>query len=537
MQTLEKLIETLTLPSLLARRAQEFSDKIFVNVGGNALTYSELDEKTDRVASGLRALGVNKADRVALIMENRIEYLLSFFALSKLGAIVVPVNVYMKGEFLVHQLKDSNTSLVIADRSGTKSVLALKGELQDLRVVIGVDELDGESGDLVPFSSLLESSAVPLEVEIKCSDLLAISYTSGTTGMPKGCMLSHGYYTGIPKIFFNNNWFQETDVMYTAFSMYHVSGGLLTLMSVLQGGMSIHYADGFSASKFIESAREAKATIVWGVGAMGMAVLASPPKEEDRQHDIRLAIWIPMDPSSQVAFEERFGVKVLSSAYGQTEMAAIASVDPSKENDRAIAGYPASVVEVSLVDEEDNAVPCGEVGEIVIRPNEPNVMFSGYWNNPQATCETFRNLWHHTGDYATMSEDGAIIFVDRKKDAIRRRGVNVSSMQVESTIVRHPSVSKVAVHAVPSSLGEDDIKVCLVPEEGASIDYKAIFEFFKDNLPYYAVPRYVEILDELPTNAMGRVMKHLLREKGAGKAIDLVDLGLVVEKRDRRSGS
>jgi crotonobetaine/carnitine-CoA ligase len=188
-----------------------------------------------------------------------------------------------------------------------------------------------------------------------------------------------------------------------------------------------------------------------------------------------------------------------------------------------------------VVDGDDREVPAGGVGEVVVRPRIPNAIYLGYWGKPEATIDAWRNLWHHTGDYGRMSEDGVLTFVDRKVDALRRRGENVSSMVLERAILAHPGIAEAAVHGVPSEMSEDDIKACLVAEPGRELTPEGLFAFFKETLPYFAIPRYVEVLPELPKTATLRVMKHLLRDRGVTEATwDLEALGLTVARDDRR---
>lgn len=191
---------------------------------------------------------------------------------------------------------------------------------------------------------------------------------------------------------------------------------------------------------------------------------------------------------------------------------------------------------VKLFDDEDREVPVGEVGEFVMRPDRPNMMFQGYWANPEATLQVSQNLWHHTGDLGRMDEDGFFYFVDRKKDSMRRRGENVSSFELEQALERHPSIGAVAAHPVPSDLTEDDIKVCIVLEPGEEPTAEDLFEFFRTSLPYYAIPRYVEFLPELPANAVGRIQKFKLRERGVTpETLDFEKLGLIVDRGQRRT--
>jgi crotonobetaine/carnitine-CoA ligase len=242
---------------------------------------------------------------------------------------------------------------------------------------------------------------------------------------------------------------------------------------------------------------------------------------------------------SQNAYAERFGVQVISETYGQTECNPITGspIDrhPSK---RASLGRANPSLEVRLVDDGGHEVPTGEVGEIVMRAREPDVMFAGYWNQPSAAAVSATAAdeppWHHTGDLARADEDGYLYFVDRKSDSMRRRGENISFLEVEAAILGHPKIAAVAVHAVPSPLGEDDVKACVVLAPGPSFEPAELHTFLRDTLPYFAVPRYVEFLDELPLTPTRRVQKHVLRSRDNAAAWDFERLGLTIAKSDRR---
>jgi crotonobetaine/carnitine-CoA ligase len=244
---------------------------------------------------------------------------------------------------------------------------------------------------------------------------------------------------------------------------------------------------------------------------------------------------IPFATEDQERFRERFGATVLSQLYGQTECGAITYARLSERRNLGSIGRPAPYLDVRLHDDDDLEVPTGEIGEIVVRSMVPNALYLGYWGKPEATVEAWRNLWHHTGDFGRADADGFITFVDRKKDALRRRGENVSSQELERSIAGHPKIVEAAVHAVPSPMTEDDIKACIVLVEGESITAEELFVFFKETLPYFAIPRYVELVAELPKNATLRVMKHLLRERGVTpETWDLEAMGLSVARDERR---
>jgi crotonobetaine/carnitine-CoA ligase len=347
-------------------------------------------------------------------------------------------------------------------------------------------------------------------------------------------MLPNGYYIALGRAFGQAEWMIPGDRAYTSYPLFHTSGQAVALMSALVNDASIAYAAEFHASTFIREAADEQATMVWGVGPMGMAILAQPPSADDRKCPLRLAVWLPMGADEQAEFEKRFATPVVSESFGQTECIP-ATISPLHHRVPGTAGKPMPYLEIQTVDDDDSPVPVGEAGEIVIRPKESGVMFQGYWRNPEATVHAFRNLWHHTGDLGRFDEDGVLHFVDRKKDALRRRGENVASFELEAAIAVHPDIARVAITSVGSPLGEDDIKASIVCHPGREVTPDGLFQFFKQNLPYYAIPRYVELRDSLPTNALNRIMKFVLRDEGIPDgAWDFEALGLAVGRDERR---
>lgn len=525
-----------TVADLLRDRARAHPDRPFLQCAGDRLTYGEADARSDRVAAGLAGLGVAPGDRVAFICPNRIEMLEMFFACAKAGAVQVPMNVFLKGEFLRYQLDDSQAATLVADAAGYEAAAGLLGGLPGLERIVVFDAAEEAPPgvDVVPYARLRSSDAPAPSVDLSPASLMSILYTSGTTGMPKGCMLSHGWYVQGASISSHMLGYTEDDILFTALPLFHawaqgmVVGALVYRLAAVVDPL-------FSVANLLERFAETGATRFAGVGAMGMALLARPPSDADRAHHLRCALMIPFAPEQQRRFEERFGAQVLAQLYGQTECGAITYSPLAGPRDPASIGRASPSYEVRIVDDEDVEVPAGEVGEIVVRPRVPHALFQGYWRKPEETARAWRNLWHHTGDYGRADAEGNVFFVDRKKDALRRRGENVSSVQLEQAIVAHPKVAEAAVHAVASAMTEDDIKACLVLAPGESVTPEELFDFFKERLPYFAIPRYVEIVPELPKNATMRVMKHLLRERGVTEGTwDLEALGLTVAPAERR---
>lgn len=531
-----------SLGDLLRHRAQVKPDHPFVTVSDHSYSFAELDKKVDAVAAGLHALGVRRGDRVAWLSTNRPEVVELFFALARLGAIQVPLNAFLKGTFLSYQLRQSQASMLITDRPGADALVSVLEDVPELRHCVSMDAPSEAASEalgerVVRWADVDRTGDRPPRVELAPIDTASIMFTSGTTGSAKGCVLSHGYYKRAALTFGRGLGLDEDDTIYTSLPIFHMAAQASTLLSALVFGISSVIDPIFSARTFMARAAEVGATAWVGIGAMGGALLATSPGPADRAHSLEKMVIIPGSPQVQEAFEERFAIDVWSEMYGQTECTTISCTPRlSEDRDRAGCGAATDDLDLALLDDDDRPVPDGEVGEIAIRPKGPFAMFDGYWNMPEETLTAFRNLWYHTGDCARKLPSGQIAFVDRKKDAMRRRGENISSMEVEAAIVRHPKIADVAVHAVPSPLSEDDVKACIVLVEGETITPEELFGFFRDQLPFYAVPRYVDFLDELPRNAMGRVMKFQLRERPTDNSgWDFESLGLLIEASERRT--
>ena len=528
----------LSLGELLRVRAIELPDRPYLTVSGRGYTFGELDARSDAVAAALHLHGVQAGDRVALLAPNRPEVVELFFGLAKLGAIQVPLNSALKGEFLRYQLNQSQASVIVIDGEGAGTFAAVAEELPDLRLCVLLDN-DQDGAELagiarIGYEEFARATSASPAVSVNPADTMTIMYTSGTTGFPKGCLLSHGYYQRAARAVVRGVEATEHDVLFTTLPMFHAAAMFSTVIGGLVQATPAVIDPAFSARNFLARAAEVKATIAFAVGAMGNALLATPASPADRAHRLRAMVVAPLPPQAQQAFRERFGIEPHAQLYGQTECMPITCTPLSSVRDPAGCGDPAEDLELGLLDDEDRAVGSREVGEIVIRPKGRFVTFDGYWNQPEATLEAFRDLCYHTGDYGRLLPSGQLEFIDRRKDALRRRGENISSMQLETAIHAHPKVVDVAVHAVASALTEDDVKACIVLTEGVIITPEELFAFFCEQLPSYAIPRYVEFLDELPRTAVGRIMKYKLRERPIDERVwDFEQLGLRPNRFER----
>jgi crotonobetaine/carnitine-CoA ligase len=521
-----------TILDVLDHQARVLGDATYIECEGEHRSYADLRERSRLLAGGLRRLGLTAGDRIGVLADSSLAVVEVFFACARLGLVQVPLNSYLRGEFLRYQLEHSGCVAAIVDDAGRQAIRALEPAVGlDRLIVIGPS-----TDDDIALEDLAAGEPVSADVEITSSTLAGIIYTSGTTGMPKGCMVPHGMFVRPQATHLAAGFVRPGDRLLTPSPMFHMGflGGMLA--TTLLAGASLHAVRRFRASTFMQTARDSRATVIYAVGSVGSLLLAQPPTPQDRETELRVALLPPMSPDQQVRFEERFGVPVLAENYGQSEVIVISLANVDDARVRGSAGSPAAYLDVAVVDERGFRVAPGEVGEVVVRPRVPDAMFMGYWNDPGATLETWRDLWHHTGDLGRQTDGETLWIVDRKKDSIRRRGENVSSIELEAALGRHPAVRQVAVHAVPSDLGDDEIKACIVVKEDAEeLEPAALFDFCKRTLPYFAVPRYVELMTELPVNAVGRVRKQDLRDRGVTTATwDFEALGLTVGRDERR---
>ena len=497
----------------------------------SVFTYAEMDQRSNALAAGLAQLGVGRGEQVAMLAPNRIELLELFYGVAKTGAAQVPLNAFLKGEFLLHQLRQSRSGILVTDAAGREAVTPLRSQLPDLRAIIMVDEAEGNE---IPFASLFDHGDIPPRVELTAADTMSILYTSGTTGLPKGCVASHGYYCRSGELIGAALEVTQDDILFAGLPLFHAGARLVTVTLPLIYGIPTYLQGTFSARAYFPRAKEIGATLMIAVGAMGAAILATEPSQADRGHKVTRIMCAPLSLESQAIFRDRFGVDPWVDIFGQTEcMPTTLTPLSSERRDPNGCGIGAPDLDVALLDDEGYVLEGEAAGEICLRPKAPHAMFEGYFDNPTATLEAFQGLWYHTGDYGRRLPSGAFAFVDRKKDSLRRRGENISSFELEQAIDSHPAVVESAVVAVASNLGEDDIKACIVV--CSPIEPADLFGFFKSNLPYFAIPRYVDFLDALPRNGVGRVLKHKLRDAGnTTETWDFEAMNLIVAKQERR---
>jgi crotonobetaine/carnitine-CoA ligase len=497
------LLDRLCLaPHAVARWAASAPDTVALeHVDGDHLTYAELDAAGRRGAASLAALGVRPGDHVATMLPNTFDAHRVLLALAWLGVVEVPLNTGFTGRILEYSLDLADVTTVV-----TSAEFAARFD----------DWSDGSQRLVVVEETDLWSEAVAVPSGLdgpSYRDTACLMFTSGTTGPSKAVVtpwaVVHQFWSWVP-----GDTLAPGDGLYCAMPIFHNSGRAGFNYAMVQGGRFV-IRDRFSASTLWDDVRATGCTTAALVGPMTALLYSAPPAPGDADNPLRNAILGPMIP--EIAdFERRFGVRV-ATGYGQTEVGMPVTTGwdhgPWANCGRERLDYPWP--EVRIVNEHDEPLGPGEVGEMIVRSAEPWALNAGYYKMPEQTAEAWRNGWFHTGDAFRVDEDGWYYFVDRMRDTIRRRGENISSFEVETLVAEHPGVAECAAVGVRAPLGDDDVMIVVVAQRGATVDPRELLGFLEPRLPKFMLPRYVEVVADLPrTEASMRVRKHEIRARG-----------------------
>jgi len=507
-------LEELTLSHLLQQKAATHRGEVFLRFRDRTLTFGEVNEQAARLAQGLSDWGVNRFDHVAVMLPNSPELVAVVFALARLGAVAVPINTDYKGESLRHTILTSDATLLIVDERFVERVAAIDQHLVALNGVVvrtaGVPTASLQVPTL-RLADLYGSADDAPRAPVQFSDLQAIMYTSGTTGLSKGVMVPHALALtcAIDSMTFMAH--QPDDTIYCPLPLFHAAALWDGMLMALVTGSTVAVVERFSASRFWDDVRTFGATHAMGVFDMLAILLNRPPSPEDRNH--RLRSFYMGKSALDGALFDRFGVHSVET-YTSTEVGIGMASAFGQWRPGSCGQANATRHDVRIVDEQDRPVGPGVVGEIVVRPRQPSVITAGYYAYPEATALAFRNLWLHTEDRGYRDEDGYFYFVERINDSIRRGGESISAFEVEQVVNAHAGLLESAAFAVPSDLAEDELKIAVVPQPGERLDPEEILEYCQEQLPRFMVPRYVEVIDELPRTGTGKVAKHVLRAAG-----------------------
>jgi fatty-acyl-CoA synthase len=499
----------------LARAARRYPDRIAFQFEGTARSYAETDERVTRLARALAAFGVGRGDRVAVFMRNRLEVVESYLAACRLGAIAVPVNFRLVPAEVAYILDDSGASVLLVDHTLTeiaKETLRKAGSVA--RVIVSgepVATLDAE-----PYEGVLAaSSADPLEIDVPENDPAFLMYTSGTTGRPKGAVLSHlNLVMNSVNCMITQGIAGEDEVWLSGLPLFHIGGLNGILFYLMAGGRSIILGSGdFDPADVVDILVRERVTSCYFVPTQWQQICAVPGVR-NADLALRRVSWgaSVAPPSVLRAMADTFPGVPNYNMFGQTEMSSVTCVLRGEDAIRKMGsvGRPIVNVEARIVDEEMNDVPAGEAGEIVYRG--PTVM-RGYWNKPEADAEAFAGGWFHSGDLCVADDEGFITVVDRAKDMIISGGENIYCAEVEAAVDAHPKVAEVAVIGVPHEKWVQTPQAVIVPVDPADPPGQAeITEHCRQHIASYKKPTSVRIVDALPRNAVGKVQKFKLRE-------------------------
>jgi len=489
------------LANNLIATAERHGDHVAQKLDDAQLTYRQLDEGSARVAGLLAEKGVGPGDRVGIMLPNVPYFALVYYGVLRAGGVIVPMNVLLKGREVTFYLRDPDAKVVFAWHEFADAAQAGAQEA-------GAEAIIVEPGE---FEQLVAKAEPRTEVADRAGDDTAvILYTSGTTGTPKGAELTHDNLARNAEVAAALFGITEKDVVLGALPLFHSFGQTCAMNTCIRAGGTLTLIPRFDPDKALAMMARDKVTIFEGVPTMYTAMLHAKTADEADTSTLRLCASggaaLPVEVLH--AFDEKFGCKILE-GYGLSETSPVASFNhPDRERKPGSIGTPIEGVEMKVVDEDGRDVAQGEVGEIVIRGH--NVM-KGYWRKPDATAETIRDGWFHSGDMAKVDEDGYFFIVDRKKDLIIRGGYNVYPREIEEVLYEHPAVAEAAVIGMPHQELGEEVAACVALKEGREVDATELRDFAKERVAAYKYPRKVFFVDELPKGPTGKILKREIK--------------------------
>ena len=499
-----------TLGAMLARNAERYGDRAFILDERGELTWTGAHDLARGMSGAFTALGVEKGDPVVLMLDNRREFIGSWFGLALAGALEVPANPDYVGDRLLHLFNHSRAATAVVEADHVPRIDALADRLPELRRVVVVGDGRSERFETIAFDDLDVDPHTASDRSIRFSDPVAVMYTSGSTGPAKGALLPHGQH-------YINGWqpanlfdLGADDRIYVCLPLHHNMAQGYGIWPAIVSGASVRLARRFDRATFWDDVRDSGSTILTFVGAM--LVLLAKQTAGDDPNPLRLGFGVPIPADLHEDFERRFDLELVH-GYGSTE-ATIVAWNHGPGRKVGAAGRILDDFDVVLVDDDDMPVPAEQIGEICIRPAEPYSTYVGYYRDSERTARAFRNLWLHTGDRGRLDEDGLLWFADRIDDVIRRAGEFVSSSEVEHAVLSHPEVTLVAAYGVKSDLIEQDVMACVVRQPASRLTAAELWTWCRERLPKFAVPRYIAFADELPMTPTGKIEKYRLRERG-----------------------
>jgi len=496
---------------MLRARAEELGDRELFRFEGASASFREVEERSNRLANLLRAHGVGRGDRVALMMHNGLEWPTAWLGVAKAGAVTVPANVSYREDDLAHVLTDSGACLALVAEEFGPLFSRIAGRCPELREILALGHAESEDPRATGIASELESAPSGFALDgPRPGDLMNLQFTSGTTGVPKACMQTHEFWLEFAGLVCDCAALTPDDVVLTAQPFSYLDPQWAAV-ACIRAGIPLLILPRFSASTFWKSVAENGITFFSTVGTIPVFLMKQPPSPYEKNHRLRLVACAGLPAQLHAAVEARWGVP-WREAFGMTETGIdlMVPIEDADSVGSGAMGRPVGTKRARVVDEEGREVPDGAPGELVIRGRP---LMSGYWNRPEANAEVFRDGWFHTGDLARRDQRGYFYMVGRKKDMVRRSGENIAAAEVENVVNEHPSVRASAVVPIPDELRGEEVKafVLLLPGiEATAATARAIVEFASRKLARFKLPRFVEFVEELPLTPSERIAKHEL---------------------------
>ena len=539
-----------TVYGLFRAAAAEAPDRAFLVIppsaskgyapGGASLTYADGVARIEDKRAAYAAAGYGHGQRVAILLENRPDFLIHWLALNALGVSVVPVNPYYRSAELTYLLDHSDCVLAVAVPERVADVAAAAAEVDRRLPAIGADD------------ALPDAPAPPRRNGPSPASECALMYTSGTTGRPKGCMLSNEYYAGVGRWYVGQGGLATVEYdrerLLTPLPLFHMNAMACSFVAMLVARGTLIQLDRFHPSTWWQDVRDTGATIFHYLGVMPAILLNLPEDPAERDNRVKFGFGANVDPAQHIPFEERFGFPLIE-GWAMTETGAgatIAANRPPHEPGRRCIGRPAGC-EARIVDDDDNDVPAGTPGSLIVRNSAEHprrLFFSGYYKDEATTERDWRGGWFHTGDVAMRAPDGRYYFVDRDKNIIRRSGENIAALEIDTVLVKHPAVAQVAVIAAPDPVRGEEVMACVVPAAGILRDRardeataRSLVEWCLARLAYYKAPGWVLFLDELPVTATNKIKKADLKDLGGDPARNPAAIDLRSMKKAPRPGA
>ncbi len=511
----EDLNHERTIHRVLRQKVKQHGNRDFFYFKDQTFGYEDLDRESDRVAAGLQSLGIGKGDKVAILMNNRPEFLFLWFGLCKLGAVEVPINTAHRGDLLTYMIDKADCRMAVVESPFLDRLAPVLNDLPKLEHVLILDpggEIPPPGKLIFDYRTVTANDGRFREEEVSWSDPFIIMFTSGTTGPSKGSLMPHNYALYMGEIVSRVVEYNESDCLYNALPLFHGNAQLLSAMPALMSGARMVLAERFSVGRFWDEIKQYGCTEFNYIGGILSFLWKADPTPDDADNPLRVLLGggAPMDLFEKI--EKRFGVTLIE-GYGMSEIG-LPLMNSLKERKKGTCGKAWADYQVKVVDDHGVEVGPNTPGELLIRPNKPYSMLLEYYRMPEKTVEAWGDLWFHTGDYLYYDDEGYFYFVDRKKDALRRRGENISSYEVEKVINAHGAVMESAAIAVKSEMGEDEVMVCLTVKPGATLAPEDLMDYCQDRMAYFMIPRFVRIMEALPKTSTQRVQKYQLRTEG-----------------------